>query len=277
MIAAKTSMKTIAGIFLTVMAIMVSTFAETGTKWVEIDCGLHYAEFDSPRKADARDSKIFVVRADPSLYDLKLLCLSELGEKSKGLTVKQWTEKHGLVAAINAGMYQTDEKSNVGYMQNFAHKNNPLVNGKYLSVAAFNAKDASLASFMLFDMEQKKIPEIEKNYNTVVQNLRLIKSPGITCGPRMTRSGARLRSDRTNRGMCCSSSPDCHTSCTISTKYCYSFPLKSRVPNILMAGRQHRSTFQPKASRSKNSAAMSRNSLKTMTTRHPGLCRMFSG
>ena len=175
----KAPLKSITGIFLSVMAIMVPLSAETGAKWVEIDSGLQYAEFDSPQKADAGDSKILVVRADPRLYDLKLLCVSELGDKSKGLSVKQWTEKHGLVAAINAGMYQTDEKSNVGYMRNFTHKNNPRVNAKYLSIAAFNAKNASLAPFMLFDMEQKKVPEIDKSYNTVVQNLRLIKRPRV--------------------------------------------------------------------------------------------------
>ncbi|MCX6875597.1 MAG: phosphodiester glycosidase family protein [Verrucomicrobia bacterium] len=158
---------------------MAPLSAEPAAKWIELDGGLHYAEFDSPQKADAGDSKILVVRADPRLYDLQLLCLSELGDKAQGLTVRQWAEKHGLVAAINAGMYQPDEKSNVGYMQNFAHKNNPRVNSKYLSIAAFNAKAASLAPFMLFDMEQHKIPEIAKDYHSVVQNLRLIKRPRI--------------------------------------------------------------------------------------------------
>ncbi|MCX6872517.1 MAG: hypothetical protein NTW21_01735 [Verrucomicrobia bacterium] len=101
------------------------------------DGGLHYAEFDSPQKADAGDSNMLVVRADPRLHDLQLLCLSELGDQPQGLTVRQWAEQHGLVAAINADMYQPDEKLNVGYVQNFAHKNSPRVNGKYLSIGSY--------------------------------------------------------------------------------------------------------------------------------------------
>ena len=84
----------------------------------------------------------------------------------------------GNLFSINAGMFLPDHKTNVGYMKNFNHINNGRINSKYHSVAAFNPVDPSLPAFKIFDSDEKDIRDIIKNYNTVIQNLRLIKRPG---------------------------------------------------------------------------------------------------
>ena len=45
-------------------------------------------------------------------------------------------------------------------------------------VAAFNPRDKSKPAFEIYDTDEVEITEIIESYNTVIQNLRLIKSTG---------------------------------------------------------------------------------------------------
>ncbi|MBN1997579.1 phosphodiester glycosidase family protein [candidate division KSB1 bacterium] len=143
--------------------------------WKELDPGLSTGEFESPRKSTVGDSKIIILKIKPSVYSLKLFCAGELNHAN--LTVREWCEKYKLVGAINAGMFQADYKSNVGYMKNYDYMNNPKIN-KYFSVAAFNPINPEKnASFYIFDIDETNMQGIIKSYHTVIQNLRLMKRP----------------------------------------------------------------------------------------------------
>lgn len=143
--------------------------------WTKIDEGLLYTEIQTAALSEVGNSKITIVRINPKFYSLKLLTASELNES--GLTAKDWVEKYNLICAINAGMFQTDHKSNVGYMKNYNHINNSRINKKYFSIAAFNPVDKTNSLFKIFDSDDYEINTILKSYNTVIQNLRLIKQP----------------------------------------------------------------------------------------------------
>jgi len=85
--------------------------------WKRVDEGLFLGEFDPPMKFPAGESRIFIVRIDPKSYAFRLLSASEhQGVKWK---VKDWCQKHGLIAAMNAGMYQKDGLTNVGLHEEF--------------------------------------------------------------------------------------------------------------------------------------------------------------
>lgn len=146
--------------------------------WKQIDEGLHYCDFAAPTKSTIGDSKILIIRIDPKNYSFRLLCASEVSPGS-AISVKEWAEKYKLIAAINAGMFQTDLKSNVGYMKNFSHFNNPRIHKTYASVFACNPKKTDLPPAMVFDTDVKDIKEVIGEYHTVVQNLRLIKRPRL--------------------------------------------------------------------------------------------------
>jgi hypothetical protein len=64
-------------------------------------------------------------------------------------------------------------------MRNYQHINNSKINSKYFSVTAFNPNDPSKPAFRIFDTDETPIDTIIQNYHTVIQNLRLIKRPGI--------------------------------------------------------------------------------------------------
>jgi exopolysaccharide biosynthesis protein len=150
--------------------------ASPPTLWKKIDDGLFIGEFLSPQKAIVGDSKIIVVKIDPRKYKLQLLTASEY--KHSNLTAREWCRKYKLIAAINAGMFQQDYKSNVGYMKNFKHINNKRISSRYLSAAAFNPVRESSPGFRIFDTDVTPMQDILKDYHTVIQNLRLIKRPG---------------------------------------------------------------------------------------------------
>ena len=147
--------------------------------WNDIDKGLSYKVFDAEKKAFFGDSKIVIVKIDPEIYNINLFSSKQYNHEN--LTAKDWSEKYDLSVVINAGMFQEDYSSNVGYMKQFDYINNAYINA-YQSVAAFNPKDPTIDKFRIFDIEKingvlqkDSIRHIINNYNSVVQNLRLIK------------------------------------------------------------------------------------------------------
>ncbi len=147
------------------------------SKWKKIDTGVHIGEFVSLQKSITGDSKITIIKIDPHIYSFKLLCADEL--KHSNLTAKEWCRRYNLLGAINAGMFQMDYKSNVGFMKNYKYMNNPVINPRYFSVAAFNPIDTTHAFFHIYDIDESNMKNIINNYNTVIQNLRLIKRPAL--------------------------------------------------------------------------------------------------
>ena len=145
--------------------------------WKKVDEGLFIGEFEPAHKSIAGDSKIIIIKIDPKYYSFKLLCAKEQG--LKGMTAKKWCKKYGLIGAVNAGMFQTDYLSNVGYMKNFKHVNNSRISSQYFSAFAFNPVNKDSIQAKMFDIDEIKMNDVINRYNTVIQNLRLIKRPGL--------------------------------------------------------------------------------------------------
>ena len=148
--------------------------------WISIAPGLDLGTFAAQTPAPIGDSRVTVLRIDPNLWDLEFVGLSQTGE-STGRTAKQWCKKYHLTAAINAGMFGTDFRTHVGYLRSWGHVNNDHVNN-YQSVAAFDPVEGrGLARFRIFDLDDQGVTMagILADYASVVQNLRLIKRPGL--------------------------------------------------------------------------------------------------
>lgn len=139
--------------------------------WQKIDSGLFYSEVLSPIKSDIGDSKITILKIDPHYYDFKLISAKEKNEDNK--TLKEWVKSKGLIAAINAGLYQEDGKTNVGYMKNFNFINNNHLN-KDNTVAAFNRRDTSVPGIQIIDLKCQKWEELKDKYNSFTQCIRMI-------------------------------------------------------------------------------------------------------
>lgn len=148
--------------------------------WMSVAPGLDLGTFVARAPAPFGDSRVTVLRIDPNLWDLEFVGLSQTGE-STGRTAKQWCQKYHLTAAINAGMFGTDFVTHVGYLRSRGHVNNDHVND-YQSVAAFDPVEGrELARFRIFDLDDPSVTMagILIDYASAVQNLRLIKRPGL--------------------------------------------------------------------------------------------------
>ena len=142
------------------------------TPWRKVDHGLSFAQFDPPYETPIKDSKITILKINPTFYSFKLLCASELGNTR--LTPKEWCKRYNLVSAINAGMYQKDGLTNVGYMKNFFHLNNPKLHSGYKAVLGFNRVDLSVPEIQIIDLKCQDFENLKSKYQTFIQNIRMI-------------------------------------------------------------------------------------------------------
>jgi phosphodiester glycosidase len=140
--------------------------------WTKLDEGLFLREFVSPQKSSEGDSKITVLRIDPRFHTFRLLSAPELGEPK--MTAREWCKKYHLVAAVNAGMYQNDGKTAVGYMQNFDYVNNRRLSRSMKAVLAFNPVDPNVPPIQIIDRKCQRLEELRPRYRTLIQGIRMI-------------------------------------------------------------------------------------------------------
>ena len=137
--------------------------------WKEADEGLLVAEFESVFDKDPY--ALTVIKVDPGRYSFKLLCATEYGKEP--LTTKQWASSHNMLAAVNAGMFQENGLTSVGFMKNFDHVNNPRLS-KANTVLAFNPVEETLPEIQLIDRECQNFNDLRQKYKSFVQSIRMI-------------------------------------------------------------------------------------------------------
>jgi exopolysaccharide biosynthesis protein len=146
--------------------------------WKQIAPGMDLQNITS--KIPDRAVDITVIRFDPELWELVFMGIGQTGEAT-GKTAREWCKRNKLTAAINGGMFADDFKKHVGYLRIDEHVYNSQVNN-YQSVLAFNpGKNKSIPVFQIIDLDGSGVTmqSVLNDYNSVVQNLRLIKKPGI--------------------------------------------------------------------------------------------------
>jgi hypothetical protein len=179
-----------------------SAVAAEGVGWKTVAPGMELRFLVARKEGVQSNPHIAVLRIDPALWDLEVVGTSRTGE-STGHTARDWCRRYNLTAAINAGMFGTDQKTHLGYLRYGEHVNNSHQNN-YQSVAAFDQRDSARASrFQIFDLDAPGVTfqGILKDYASVVQNLRLVKRPGRNQWSQQERkwSEAALGEDRDGR------------------------------------------------------------------------------
>ncbi len=143
-------------------------------QWSKLDEGLELARFPAPDSVGGLRRSIYVLRVDPRLWEFRLLCANGCGECWK--TARAWAERYELVAAINAGMFHGDG-THVGCLTGSCCQSAPPV-PHYQSALAFSPLQEGLPPARLFDLDVTSLDTVLRQYRCVIQNLRLIKSPG---------------------------------------------------------------------------------------------------
>ena len=170
------------GLLLATLSLGLSSLllASVPSDWKTLARGMNLKYFAAKHPSSVGDSRILILRMDPSLWQLETAGITQTGE-SAGHTARAWGESRNFSAAINAGMFATDYKTHLGYMGSAGHINNSHTNA-YQSVAAFEPRDSqSLPLFRIFDLDAPGIhfQDILKDYTSVLQNLRLVKRSGL--------------------------------------------------------------------------------------------------
>jgi hypothetical protein len=169
-------------IFIALLSLGLSSLRVTRSApdWKVLAAGIDLKYVTAKNPSPVGDSCILILRMDPNLWQLEAMGISQTGE-SAGHTARDWSRSRNFSAAINAGMFAADYKTHVGYMRssNHVHNGHPTA---YQSVAAFEPRDSQFfPRFRIFDLDAPGVhfQEILKNYSGVLQNLRLVKRPGL--------------------------------------------------------------------------------------------------
>ena len=164
-------------VLLAVWLITFSTSYSEDNEWRQIAKGLDLARFRVDAESFAGDSTIVVLRIDPDFWVFDFLTAGTANVASN-MTARDWCEEFGYSGAINAGMFHKDYKNHVGYMKDEDSVYSMIVN-KYKSAAAFDPIRRDLPLFHMYDLDETEMDSVEAKYHCVVQNLRLVKRPGI--------------------------------------------------------------------------------------------------
>jgi len=145
--------------------------------WVELEDGLQYCVLDAPEKSIVNDSKLTIVKIDPSKFEFNLLTSTEYGKKVR--TASGWAEEFGMELVVNAGMYGYSKgQPNKGYLKNFDHLNNPRMSGYYNGMMVLHPKDSTKLPFEIIDLTCTGWDSIKERYHSFCQGMRMIDCNG---------------------------------------------------------------------------------------------------
>jgi hypothetical protein len=153
-----------------------------------------------PAPSPAGDSRLVALRLDLGRFDLRLHCASAPGQ-GQPHTAREWCRREGLVAAINASMYQAaDLKRSVGLMVAAGHVNNRGLT-KDKAVLAFDRVDEGVPAADIIDRTCQDFPALRPRYRSLVQSIRMLSCTGENTWEQQPRkwSTAAIGLDREGR------------------------------------------------------------------------------
>ena len=154
-----------------------SAEASTSTGgWQELEPGLELGTLQAPQASEADDSLIRVLRIDPTRFEFRLLNASATAEPRR-LSARQWCRQNGLVAAINASMYQEDQRTSVSLMRSKTHTNNAWLS-KDNTILAFDRKVSYVPLIKIIDRQCESFEFWKDKYETLIQSIRMISCKG---------------------------------------------------------------------------------------------------
>lgn len=142
--------------------------AAVSINWKEADTGIEYAE------VSLHGFTLAVVRVDPDENEF-VLC-SAGNEDGEARTLREWGERHDLLAAINASMYLPDGSTSTGYMRSGDYVNNSRYVQRFGAFFAARPDDPDLPKAAIFEREDDLWQDMLPHYRIVVQNYRLVNS-----------------------------------------------------------------------------------------------------
>jgi len=167
--------------------------------WRSLGRGAEYAAIPlSPRPAIG-DGLLRVVRVDPSLATLRARVAAHLDGRAR--TAREWCNDSRVVAVINAGMYDRDQSTHIGFLRAGGRVGSARWVSAYRSILLLGARHPNLPAATIRDASPAGRAADFDDYDTVIQNLRLIRYPAVNVWTQSPRrwSEAAIALDREGR------------------------------------------------------------------------------
>lgn len=156
----------------TLLGLLVWLGAQAQSHVQELETGLELITIKSPV---ATNPEITVLRINPNDFDfvMKNASAKKVPER---LPMDVFAKKAGLLAAVNAGMFELDGVflTATGYTANYKHINNARLRKDYKLILAFNPKDNSVPPMQLIDLSAQNWDLLKTKYHSFSQGLRVV-------------------------------------------------------------------------------------------------------
>jgi Phosphodiester glycosidase len=196
------------------MAIVLALVAPVGSKrlagpatehappapvWRSLGRGAEYATIALSPKPALGDGLLHVVRVDPSLATLRVRTAAQLDGRPR--TAREWCDGAHVVAVINAGMYDRDLFTHIGFLRVGDRIGSSRWVSTYHSILLLGARHPNLPAATIRDAPPDGHAADFDDYDTVIQNLRLIRAPAVNAWTQSDRrwSEAAIALDRHGR------------------------------------------------------------------------------
>jgi len=143
-------------------------------EWNKLGDGISYAEFELSKKSEYSDSRVTIIKMDPTQYDFGIYCETEYGPRQRNAV--QWAEDFELNCVINAGMFQTDYKKGCGILKNYDHMNNSVKAKDQNMYFVCNPKNDSLPEAQMIDIDEPDAKKLISQYYTILQSIRMLSA-----------------------------------------------------------------------------------------------------
>jgi hypothetical protein len=145
--------------------------------WQQLANGIDYCETDAPFKSRVNNSRLAVLRIDPSKVTFELHCATETDKKAR--TVDEWADSFDLNIVFNAGMYDLAHKLiSRGYLKNYDHVNQGTIHPTFNSMLAFHPVDTTQRGFDIIDLQCESWQQVKSDYHSYAQGLRMLDCDG---------------------------------------------------------------------------------------------------
>lgn len=143
-------------------------------EWNAIAPGVDFARAEGKWKTNIGDSYLYLLRADPELTEFVIHSAKQSGRPQ---TARQWCESEDLIAAMNAGMYQANHATNLGFMKIGEFVNQSRISNDNLFIA-FGPQKTDLPPAQVIDRDCHDWESLIANYEFVTQSIRMMDCRG---------------------------------------------------------------------------------------------------
>jgi len=156
-------------------------------RWRPVVEGVEYGVANVLGKSAVGDGLFHLVRIDPSLASLWAFGVGTRGAAA-ARTAAAWSQANNLVVAFNAGMFEPDHVTHTGAFEFSGYGGTSTWVPKYKSaLVRYGRGDGH---FEILDVDDGEVSDFK--IDLLVQNLRLIRRPGVNVWPPSKRQWSEL-------------------------------------------------------------------------------------